>query len=281
MPPRPVAVETVTTIDAGTGGLSVDEMGRIYSADFGAVLGDQDTMGRVIHRINPADGSSTVFASGLEGASGNRFGPDGCLYQSNIRGNRITAFDANGEPTTQFAELIAGPVGVAFDRQGRLLVANCGSQSVARFDGRRASIIAESSLFRCPNGITVASDGLIYVANFYDGKVLRIDDNGNVSPLAELPGENNGHLTACGDGLLVVARGSHSIYRVELDGAVSCWLGTGEAGHTDGDPRSAQLNYPNAIAVDLERSTVYVNEVAITTDGMTLAPTRVRKVVVD
>jgi hypothetical protein len=109
-----VRVETITCFEAGTGGLSLDDNGNLYSGDFGAILGDNDTMGRRVLRIT-SDGRVSQFASGFHGASGNRFGPDGALYQSNIRGNRISRIDSEGQVEDFATEGLAGPVGLAFD----------------------------------------------------------------------------------------------------------------------------------------------------------------------
>ena len=41
-------VKTVAEVAGGTGGLVVDAHGNVYSADFGAVLGDRTTAGKYL-----------------------------------------------------------------------------------------------------------------------------------------------------------------------------------------------------------------------------------------
>jgi sugar lactone lactonase YvrE len=240
-----VRVETLTQFDAGTGGLSLDEHGNLYSGDFGAILGDQATMGRFVYRITP-DGEVSRFASGFEGASGNRFGPDAALYQSNIRGNRISRIDSN---------------------------------TVARVENGVARTLAADSRFKCPNGLSFDQSDNLYMVNFYDGSLFRIDPDGAVDCLAEIPGANNGHLACVDDRLIVVARAAHQLYQVDLDGQVDLLAGSGRCGGRDGLATECEFSYPNAIAVSPDGGSLFINESAARQrDGMALTPTRLRRV---
>jgi sugar lactone lactonase YvrE len=119
---------------------------------------------------------------------------------------------------------------------------------------------------------------MLYVANFDNGDVLRVDRAGTVTRLATVEGGNNGHLTHHDGALYVVARRAHRIVRVSLGGDVEVFAGTGDPGNADGPRLKASLNWPNGIAVDADGAWMYVNEVAVPSDGTRLAPTRVRRI---
>ncbi len=272
-------VETLATLDIGSGGLTVGPDGTIYVADFGSRLGGGGTGGDRVLKVSPA-GEVALFATGLKGASGNEMGLDGNLYQSNIGANLISQITPTGQVRVFASEGFASPVGIASDAAGNLYVVNCGDGSIQRLTPEGiSSRFVQSDAMRCPNGITGDESGNFYVANFYNGDVLKVTPDGEVSVLATLPGNNNGHLIYHAGALYVVARGAHQIYRVGLDGEVSLIAGSGEMGGNDGDALQASFIYPNDIGVSPDGRYLYVNDVAVpSTDGRTLAPTRLRRI---
>ena len=276
-------VETFSPeLDGGTGGVSVDRDGNVYVADFGAILSDAATAGRKVLRLG-ADGSPSVFVTGLDGASGNRFDSRGNLYQSSIRGNFISRIAPDGQWVECARDGIIAPVGLVIDADDVLFVACCNANRIQRVtrDGR-SEAFAESPLFRCPNGITLDDEHNLYVANFENGDVLRVTPDGLVSPLAIVPGENNGHILYHEGFLYVVARGAHQIYRVSLTGEVSLFAGTGRRGRDDGPALQATFSYPNGIDVAPDGRSFYINEIASSTsEGNLLSPMIVRRIRLD
>lgn len=272
-------VETLAEVAGGTGGLVMDAHGNLYSADFGAVLGDASTAGTRIYRITP-DGEASVFAEGFQGASGIAIDSKGNLFQSNIRGGFISKITPDGQIDVFASEGLESPVGIVIDDQDTLWVANCGSGSIQKVTREGASSrFVESSLLKCPNGITLDESGNLYTANFYSGDVVRITPDGELSILATLPGNNNGHLAYAGGSLFVVARTAHQIYEVSLSGEVELLAGSGEKGGQDGPLLEATFCFPNDIAIGTDGSTLYLNEIADeSTTGMSLAPTRLRAI---
>jgi len=279
-PPKPptVIVETFTEeIDGGAGGLDVDAQGNVYCADFGALLGGSP--GTRVYKIDPS-GEVSVFADGLRGASGNAFGLDGELYQSNIAGNFISRIDAQGKATKFLAENLASPVGIAIAESGELYIANCGSgRIIACTPEGQSGDFCVSSLLSCPNGITIGPEQNLFVANFNNGDVIKITPTGEASRLATLPGKNNGHILFHDDKLFVVARGAHQIYTVSLTGEVELLAGSGKRGRDDGPALEATFSFPNDIAVSPDGKYLYVNENASTTKPHNqLAPMIVRRI---
>ncbi len=271
-------VYTLTSpIEGGSGGMEVDAEGNVYTADFGATL-SQGPPGTRVFRITP-EGDVSVFAEGLQGASGNTMDASGDFYQSNIAGNSISRIAPDGTVAPFATEGLGAPVGLVFDLDGNLMVANCGANTVGRItpDGVHA-VFAQDSLLRCPNGLVRDDDGNFYVSNFMNGDVVRIAPDGTLSRLATLPGGNNGHLVFTGDGFYVAARGAHQIYRLELDGSFELVAGSGEHGVDDGPAAEATLSFPNDLALSRDGSILYWNDVAAIVEdgGQTLAPTAVR-----
>ena len=278
---RELAVGEVGTlagpIDAGTGGLEVDSEGNVYHSDFGQTL-SSGPMGTRIFKITPG-GDVTIFAEGLQGASGSTIDAQGRFIQANVAGNTIARVLDDGSLETIAREGLVNPVGVTYDLEGRLAVANCGIHQVATVDeGGRAEVFAQGSLLRCPNGLVTGADGALYASNFYDGNVLRIDTDGTVSVVATLPGGNLGHLVYQDDRLYVVARSAHQIYEVDLDGTFRLLVGSGEHGIDDGPALEATLSYPNDLAFSPDGRVLYWNDVAevVEDSGQTLAPVVVR-----
>ena len=120
---------------------------------------------------------------------------------------------------------------------------------------------ADVGLLSCPNGIALADDDHFYVANFYNNKLVRVDPEGSVRPFASLDGSNLGHVTWGNDRLYVAVRGEHSLAEVDLSGAVTPLVGTGQIGADDGDLDTATLSYPNDIALSPDGRTLYFNDV--------------------
>lgn len=275
-----VEVETFADgIDGGTGGLSVDSDGNVFTADFGYRLDGQGKGGDKIFKITP-DGEVSLFCREMRGASGNAIDSKGNFYQSSIGGSFISKITPEGEISVFCREGIKNPVGIEVDADDNLYVASCGSNSIQKItsDGTLSSF-CDSELLKCPNGITLGSDGNFYVANFANGDVVKIEPNGKASRLATLPGNNNGHLIFHKGALYVIARTANQVYRVTLEGESTLFVGSGDRGKQDGKPLEATLSLPNDIGFSPDGKFMYVNETGPTEgDPRILGPTRVRRV---
>ncbi|MEQ9266429.1 MAG: SMP-30/gluconolactonase/LRE family protein [Balneolaceae bacterium] len=275
-----ITVDTFSTeLDGGTGGISIDKDGNIYVADFGQNLNGKGILGTKVFKITPG-GEASVFASDLKGASGNGFDSKGNLYQSNIMANYISRITPEGETSILTKEGIVLPVGIELDADDNLYIANCGNNTIRKVtqDGT-STLFAESDLLNCPNGIVFDEEGNLFVANFSDGSVLKITPDAQVTKLATVPGNNNGHLIYHNQLLYVVGRGAHQVYTVSLTGEVELLAGTGEPGHKDGPALEASFFFPNDIGVSPDGKILYVNEVAGTSStGVLLSPMLVRRI---
>ncbi len=275
-----VSVSTLAdNIDAGTGGLTVDKEGNLYSADFGWNLSGPGKGGDKIYKVSPA-GDVKLFCREMKGASGNTIDADGNLYQSSIGGSFLSKISSAGKVTVIARQGLKNPVGVVLDDVGNLFVCNCGSNSIQKITPAGESTqFCNSKLLNCPNGITRRSDGTLYVCNFGNGDVIKIDQSGQATRLATLPGNNNGHLTLLHDKLYVIARTDNRVYKVGLDGTATYFVGSGLRGKSDGTPGESTFSLPNSIIASPDGKYLYVNETSPTSgDPKILGPTRIRKI---
>ncbi len=251
-------VTTITPLDA-SGGVSVGPDGNPYVSDFGAALNNSN--GTMVFRVTPA-GDVSTFATGLAGASGSAFDPDGNLFQSNIGGNRISKITPDGTVTTYATTGIISPVGVAIDAAGNVYNTNC--QSPGRISvttpGGVTTTFASDALMSCPNGLTIDDDGNLYTANFNNGNVIKITPAADVSVLGTIPGNGNGHLTFANDRLYVASWAGAQIHELTLSGQSRVLAGTGASGSDDGPADQATLYRPNGISASSDGDTLFFNQ---------------------
>jgi len=238
--------------------VDADASGNIYMGDFGP---DLNGAGQRVYIIT-SQGDVDVFASGLNGASGNDFDAKGNLFQSSITGGFISKITPTGTATTFVSDGLVGPVGIAIDSEGNLFVANCGNNTIQKVtkDGV-STTYSTSGLLSCPNGIDVDSEGNLFIANFNNGSVVKIAPDGTTSIFAIIPGNNNGHLLLQDDFLYVVARGLHRIYKVNMSGQAEVFAGSGDRGNDNGTLEDASFSLPNDIAFSPDGKKMYVNDV--------------------
>ena len=254
-----VMVSTLTTELNASGGVAVDTAGFVYVADFGIFLNMAN--GTNVYRVSPHDGSFNVYASGLQGASGNDFDSRGNLFQSNIAAGKISKINQQGVVTDFASANIQAPVGIAVGDGDTVFVANCGNNTIAKITpGGLSTVFVSSNLLNCPNGLTLDDQGNLYTSNFSNGWVVKITPEGTVSNFAFIPGNNNGHLTFANGKLYVVARCNNQIYEVELDGTRNLLAGSGTHGNDDGLALQATFFLPNGIRASLTGDTLYVND---------------------
>ena len=276
-------VQTITSSFNASGGVSIDDTGIVYVADFGQTLSNAN--GTKIYKVL-VDGSIQLFASGLLGASGNGFDSQGNLFQSNIAGNFVSKITPDGTVSVFATAGISNPVGIAVGAGDTVYVTNCGSSSITKIDpSGNSAVWVSSGLLSCPNGLTIDDSGNVYTCNFNNGNIVKITPTLQVSILATLPGGRCGHLTYFEGNLYVVARCAQKIYKVTLAGDTSLVAGSGLRGNDDGPALLASFNHANGIdgIRDGDNIVLYIND-AVSLSGnctsMPLNPVVVRKITI-
>ena len=282
-PAEPLEVETlIDDLYGGTGGVSVDSEGNIYSSDFGPFLGQINKNFAIVSKvfkITPS-GEVSVFMDSVLGASGSEFDKQGNFYQANIRGSYVSRVSQSGEISKYVSDSIVGPVGLKFADNGDLIVCNCGNNTLRRVTPEGESLLfSKGDVFQCPNGIAKDDQGNFYTANFYNGDVIKITPNGTPSVFVTIPGNNNGHLVYRDGYLYVVARTANQIYKVSLTGEVELFAGTGKRGRKNGKRLEATFSLPNDLEFSPDGKFLYVNEASDSLGSpRILIPTAVRKI---
>ena len=266
------AVSSLTAfIQAGTGGMDVDAQGNIYMGDFGLTL---DGGGENVYKITP-NGEVSIFASGMNGASGNDFDSDGNLYQSSIIGGYISKITPDGESAI-ITEGLEAPVGLSVQEDGSIYVGECFGRIKKIAPDGTVSLISDSPLLACANGVDLDANGNIYVANFNDANVIKITPEGVATIFATLPGNNNGHLLYREGLLYVAARSAHQIYTIDLSGNINLLAGTGTRQIVNGPIEVAEFSFPNDLAFSPDGTKLYINDTDPNVQGLNISPTVIR-----
>ncbi|WP_223789325.1 virginiamycin B lyase family protein [Marinicella meishanensis] len=258
-------VSTLTPTIQASGDIAVAPNGDIFVADYGVRLNQAN--GANVLRVTPT-GDVSVFATGFASATGNTFGPDGALYQSNGGVLGVDRIDANGNRTPYARNGgIAVPIGLAFDSNGDLFVNNCGNNSISKVTPNGAvSVFSASSLFACPNGLTIDDADNLYAVNFSNGIITKITPDGSATFFARTPGSSskpaggNGHITFGNGQLYLVSNATHQVFSLSLQGELTVIAGSGEQGNADGEALEASFSLPNGIDLSPDGALLYVND---------------------
>lgn len=276
--------EVVSLIDnlyCGTGGLTVGPDGFIYLSDFGPWLSGTPVLNpkNRVYKISEK-GEISVYEKMFDGASGSKFDSKGNFYQSNVKLGHITKITPNGTIDTLFVSGQTSPVGIEVDNEDNLYINNCDAHLIRKVtQAKDTTIFCKDTLLNCPNGLTKDVSGNFYASNFYDGNVIKINSEGKASLFATIPGNNNGHILFHKNHIYVVARSTHQIYKLSMEGEAKLFAGSGKRGRRNGTRLDATFSYPNDLDVSPDGKYLYVNEVADTiSDNRVLTPTSLRRI---
>ena len=236
------------------------------------------------------DSDGNVYISDLSNRRIRRVDPEGVI--TTFAGTGVSGFIGDGGPATQ-AELTI-PVGLALDADGNVYIADVGSHQIRRVDpggvittfaGREGDRgfsgdggPATEAQLNSPRGVAVDAEGNVYIADAGNNRVRRVDPEGIITTFA-----GTGGLGFSDDGVLAVEaqlafpRGvavddegnvyiadttNRRIRRVNLEGVITTFAGTGERGFSgDGGPAAqAELNSPQGVALDADGN-VYIADV--------------------
>lgn len=173
--------------------------------------------------------------------------------------------------------LLNAPSGLAFDRQGHLLIADEDNHAIRKLtpNGDISTVAgtgiagfldgpSKTAQFDSPHSLVLNSQGVIFVSDRDNHRIRRIDAQGVVTTFAgqALAGLADGlggiakFNTPYGltvdkqDHLYVADSENHVIRRIDPQGNVTTFAGTGSQGYQDGPTTTARFNEPYGLAFD-------------------------------
>jgi sugar lactone lactonase YvrE len=198
-----------------------------------------------------------------------------------IAGNGTYFYSGDGGPAV--SAVLANPTSVAVDKSGYVYIADSYNNRVRKVANGTITTIAGTSaagfsgdggpatnaLFNFPSSVAIDTAGDLFIVDQYNGRIRMISSSGIISTVA-----GNGNFGFGGDGgpainaqfeypegiavdhagnLYIADTNNHRIRKVSPGGTITTLAGTGTSGYAgDGGPAtSAQLNYPESVAVDL------------------------------
>ena len=194
----PHVTDTVTTsqplFSTGViGGVSVDNAGNIYSANFA----------QQVVRV-ATDGTATVLSAEFVNASGNLPLAGGDLLQADYKENKIYRLRPDGQREVFSDAGLDGPVGMVSLADGTILVANHRGKFLAQVaaGGGPATEVLRDERMTAPNGVALGPGGEVYIADLATGKVLRWKPGTPLDVVTELPGRGQCAQCLCQRGAL-------------------------------------------------------------------------------
>lgn len=248
------------------GGLTVDQLGFIYTTTFGDKL----------WRIYP-DGTAEVLADGFYGASGNAIDINGDILQSDFFSKTVYRVTRTGEKSVITDQVPGGPVAIAVDGEGVMFVASCSDNTLVKIerDGT-TSTFSESDLYSCPNGMIFDDQGDLFMVNFQNDHLVKVGKDGSAEIHTTIEPEGgwpqfaldrnvrgNAHLVFVNGNFYVTKIKSNTLWRVGRDDrTVEHIAGNYQYGLDDGPLMEASFAAPNGIGTF--RGVLYIN----TLDGI-------------
>src|SRR5207253_1649920 len=147
-------------------------VGDLYEADFSS---------STIFKFTPA-GTTSTFASGLNGPYGLAFDGSGSLFEADYNSGTIFKFTPDGTEST-FASGLNTPVGLAFDSSGNLFVADQLSNTIFKFTPAGTKSTFASGLSG-PSGLAFGSSGNLFGAEQGSGTIFIFPPAGTKSTFA-------------------------------------------------------------------------------------------------
>ena len=225
-------------------------------------------------RISPSgEVETSPFASGANfvRASGLSFDNSGTtLYVTNRPLGQfgwITKVNPDGSNEI-FASGLNFPGDITFDESGNMFVTEF-SNNVRKIspDGTM-SLYASSPIFNTALGIAWTPGDTLFVSSAHDGNIYKLSPGNPVQIewFARVDGLQQAW--ACGFmtysfGNLYITNGDNKVHKIDMNGTVTDFAGTGALGGTDGPVEEAEFTAPNGIGFNQSSSKMYVSEYGI------------------
>lgn len=177
-----------------------------------------------------------------------------CIRKINLNTNIVTTFaGSNSSGTTEGALLTARfnvPVSLVFSSTGVLYVVDRGNHKIRKIENSTVSTYAGSGTNATTNGVGTA-------AAFSDPWGIEIDGAGNLYVSQAL----SGPYPTTNPGFSISASSNNYIRKIDANGVVSNFVGSGTGGTSDNANGSlATLSKPTSLLIDSNKKDLYVSE---------------------
>ena len=197
-------------------------------------------------------------------------GPGGLLYVVDFSNDAIRTISADFTVSTAVANIKFAPFGIAASDTTLYVEVDAdqatNSSVISRVDLATGSLTTLASGFTQARGLGVLADGTLVFADNLEHVVRRLDPaTGAVTPIAgtlNMAGYRNGvgagaqfdipyDIVVLADQSFIVAdTANHVLRRVQLDGTVTTYAGTGNDANIDGVGLAASFMAPKSLALD-------------------------------
>lgn len=162
------------TGQAFTDGLCTDAAGNLFFTDV--------RNGKGVYRLDPASGQVTLVHDGLPGISGLQFGPDGRLYATHNKEQRVIAISPDGKIDVLATGVKCNDLVVT--RKGFVYFTETPTQRVHLITPGKEHRIADEGKVTRPNGISISPDEQTLAVSDHGGKHVwawRIEADGSLT----------------------------------------------------------------------------------------------------
>ena len=259
-------------LSLGSGSLAIDQDGKLAMATYD-IIGDLSPDWEIesaLYRFN-LSGSFIELAIPFRLMGGNAFNSKNILFQSiistgevlMIEGSNLIPMETSGFPITN-------PDGIYIDANDMIFLVDHKNGNVVKVDQNGVAELYATADFNA-RGITGDDKGNIYVSiNDEEGKIIKIDPQREVSVFANVPTFVPdsyllefimwvGYLTYHDQNLYVAGLSTHRIYRIDMQGNVSVFAGTGTKLLPKGGALTAHFNRPMGLAFSQDGKSLFVS----------------------
>ncbi len=258
-------------LEGGAGCLSIDSEGNLAMTDYNILweLFDTDDQSSRVYRWS--HDAPDIVVDTLPPLAGNAFDKNDNFYQSIPGQGRIIRISQNSE--VEYVEmnqpLIQEPDGLYIDEKN-IYVADRKTGAIFKIDGN-GDVTLFANVGENVRGITRDENGNFYVSiNSQEGIIKKISPDGNVSQFAVIPTFIPefyelryimwvGYLQYHEGHIYVAGLSTNQIYKIDAQGTVTTFAGSGKRLVPRGGALTAHLNRPMGLAFAPNGKSLYVS----------------------
>lgn len=241
-------VSTYATGITSPSGLDFDSNGNLFVAQGGTS----------IIKITPS-GTQTTFASGFGNIQELKIDAANNIFAADQTNSKVTKIDAQGNQTVIASQSGYHYVGLDLDATGNAYTysgSTAQKPHILSFTGTSYSELTYGGIMPyAGNGIALDANGLLYVAS--DQGLAKTNSTGTVTVIAAGLLGADCEVDPSGN-IFLTTFGNNVIKKVDLQGTITVFAGTGTKGTVDGSLTTAEFSQPNYLC--LHNGDMYISD---------------------